>query len=185
MFWLSLLLVLYAYAGYPIALAVLSRWRRLPVQAAPIAPHVSVLIAAHNEAHNLPRKLTNLAHLSYPSHLLEVVIASDGSTDATNQLLAAAGSGIRPVYIPVAGGKAAALNHAVEASQGDVLVFMDMRQTVDSDALQKLVACFADSAVGAVSGELHLETADGRPSAEALGIYWKLEKRTRKLSTLR
>lgn len=183
MFWLSFLLVAYAYVGYVLVLTVTARWRRRPVHAAPIRPRVSVLIAAHNEEGNLPRKLTNLQHLQYPPELLEIVVASDGSTDGTNALLAAASDRVRAVFLSDSGGKANALNHAVEAASGEILVFMDVRQTVAPDAVAALVACFADPSVGAVSGELHLEAADGRPSADALGIYWKIEKQVRKLES--
>jgi poly-beta-1,6-N-acetyl-D-glucosamine synthase len=144
---------------------------------------VSVIIAAHNEERNLPAKLESLYTVDYPPALLEIVVASDGSTDRTNELLRAQGTRVRPVFLATAGGKANALNHAVAAALGQVLVFMDARQSVDPEAISQLVACFADPAVGAVSGELHLETPDGRPSPDALGVYWKIEKLVRKLES--
>ncbi len=183
LFWLSLAVVSYAYVGYAMLLAMLARFRTLPVHRASIWPTVSILIAAHNEEANLPRKLAGLAALHYPAERLEIVVASDGSTDRTNAILSEHGPRVVSVVLSQPGGKASALNHAAAAASGDILVFMDARQTVDADAVAELVACFADSQVGAVSGELHLETADGRPSPDALGIYWKIEKLVRKLES--
>ena len=182
-FWISLLLVTYAYVGYALLLGVLARVRRRPVATAAITPTVSLILAAHNEEANLPRKLANLYAMDYPAQQTEIVVASDGSTDATNAVLAQHSPRVTAVLLPTPGGKAVALNHAVAASRGEILVFMDARQTVDADALAALVPCFADPTVGAVSGELHLETGDGRPSPDALGVYWKIEKRVRRLES--
>ncbi len=183
-FWSSLAIIAYAYVGYAVLLATLARYRYRRVQHANIQPKISILLAAHNEEANLTRKLHNLYSLHYPPELLEIIIASDGSTDGTNAILAEPAPRVIPVILPTPGGKALALNAAVAAAHGEILVFMDVRQTIDPDAVQHLVACFADPSVGAVSGELHLETADGRPSPEALGIYWKIEKRVRKLESM-
>ncbi len=183
LFWLSLALVTYTYVGYALLLTLLARFRKLPVFPQPITPRVSVLIAAHNEEANLPGKLASLFSAAYPQDRLEIVVASDGSTDRTNAILAQHVGRIVSVLLPAAGGKAHALNHAVRSATGDILVFMDARQSVDADAIRQLVSCFADPQVGAVSGELHLETADGQPSSEALGIYWKIEKLVRKLES--
>lgn len=182
LFWLSLALIAYAYVGYVVLLRFLPP---KPISAPDPAFRVpvSVIIAAHNEERNLPAKLDSLFALDYPPGLLEIVVTSDGSTDNTNGILRTHVPRVRPVLLPTAGGKASALNHAVAAAHGEILVFMDVRQSVDSDAISRLVSCFADPQVGAVSGELHLETPDGKPSPDALGIYWKIEKMVRKLES--
>ncbi len=182
-FWLSLALVAYAYVGYAALLVILARLRRLPIHAAPIQPFVSLILAAHNEEANLPRKLAGLYALHYPAEKVEIVVASDGSTDGTNAILNGHAPRVTSVLLATPAGKAGALNHAVAAAHGEILVFMDARQSVDFNAITELVACFADPAVGAVSGELHLETEDGSPSPDALGIYWKIEKQVRKLES--
>ena len=185
LFWVSCALVVYAYLGYALVLFAITRLRPRPVVRRAIRPRVSVVIAARNEERSLPAKLSNLAAVNYPREVLEVVIVSDGSTDGTNQILLSAGQGVLPVLLPVAGsgfgGKAVALNEGVRRATGDVLVFLDVRQTVDADAITELVSCFADAEVGAVSGELLLESAAG--STEGLGIYWKIEKTIRKLES--
>lgn len=183
LFWLSLAGIGYAYVGYALLLAVLARLRPRPVCPGPIQPAVSIVIAARNEAASLPAKLENLRQLAYPKDRLQIVIASDGSTDETADILRAYVPQITPVLLCEARGKAAALNEAVQQATGELLVFLDARQLVDADAVSELVSRFADPAVGAVSGELHLETAAGVPSPEGLGLYWTIEKIVRKLES--
>lgn len=181
LFWVFLFLILYTYVGYAVLLKFLRRQEVMSDQA--FQAPVSVILAVHNEEANLERKMASLFALDYPASAIEFVVVSDGSTDRTNAILAHFPEKVTAVLLPHAEGKANALNHGVKASRGDVLVFMDARQSVDPDAVRQLVSYFADPQVGAVSGELHLETADGRPSSEALGVYWKLEKLVRKLES--
>ena len=186
LFWVSLAGIVYAYVGYAVLLAMLARLRRRPLRAAPGSlgnPSVSVLIAARNEEKSLPGKLQNLAALDYPKDRLQIVIASDGSTDSTAEILLANESRLTPVLLPQSGGKAMALNAAVRQATGEILVFLDARQVLDPNAVSELVSCFADPEVGAVSGELHLETANGEPSPDGLGVYWTIEKLVRKLES--
>lgn len=185
LFWLSCALVVYAYVGYAVVLLAMTRLRRKPIVRRDIRPSVSVVMAARNEERSLPGKLANLSAVNYPPDLLEVVIVSDGSTDGTDEILLAAGSRVIPVLLPAAsgqpGGKAVALNEGVRHATGEIVVFLDARQTVDPDAIAELVSCFAGAEVGAVSGELLLESTGG--STEGLGIYWKIEKMVRKLES--
>ncbi len=187
LFWISLALVGYTYFGYAILLALLARLRPRPFLMAPGTPSVSIVIAAHNEEAGLPRKLENLAQLHYPAHLLEIVVASDGSTDGTiavlNQYATQPESRrIKPVVLHSSRGKAFALTRAVREAEGEILVFLDVRQTIEPDAVSELVACFADPEVGAVSGELLLH-AGSSSTNESLGLYWKIEKVIRKLES--
>jgi cellulose synthase/poly-beta-1,6-N-acetylglucosamine synthase-like glycosyltransferase len=183
LFWFCLALVMYAYFGYAILLWVQVRLRSRPILHEPISPYVSIIIAARNEEANLPGKIDNLRRLDYPRDRLQIVIASDGSTDGTTSILRANTSFLLPVILDQSCGKASALNEAVRHAAGDILVFMDVRQSVQSDALAQLVSCFADPAVGAVSGELLLESDATSAAADALGIYWKIEKLVRKLES--
>src|SRR5579864_6011530 len=105
-FWLSLGLVLYTYLGYPAWLYLASRRRRVPVKKASILPGVSVVMAVHNEEVALPAKLENLAALDYPADKIQFVIASDGSDDATNQILRShASANLRGVFCAQHNGK--------------------------------------------------------------------------------
>ncbi len=183
LFWFSFATVIYTYVGYAVVLAIYALLFKRPHLIKPIIPAVSILIAAHNEETRLPAKLANLGSLEYPPERLQIVIASDGSTDRTAEILREHIPRIVPVVLPIPMGKACALNEAVRLATGEILVFLDVRQSVGKEALSELVACFADPEVGAVSGELLLETASGAPSQEALGIYWKIEKFVRKLES--
>jgi cellulose synthase/poly-beta-1,6-N-acetylglucosamine synthase-like glycosyltransferase len=183
LFWLCFALVSYAYFGYAIWLWLLVRLRRRPVIERRITPRVSIIIAARNEEANLPAKLENLARLDYPRDRLQIVIASDGSTDRTVHILRKQAPNIIPVILDQSNGKACALNEAVKSATGEILIFFDVRQSVDPGAIAALVAGFADPAVGAVSGELLLDSGVASTTPDALGIYWKIEKAIRKLES--
>lgn len=181
-FWLCLALIGYAYLGYAVWLWVCARIRRLPIHKDNFTPRVSLVIAARNEEANLPRKFANLRLLKYPQQLLQIVVASDGSTDGTVRILREQDANVIGVILDESNGKASALNEAVRRATGDIVVFLDARQHVEPDAISELVACFADPAVGAVSGELLLESSGGE-AQEGLGVYWKIEKTVRKLES--
>jgi biofilm PGA synthesis N-glycosyltransferase PgaC len=181
-FWISLGLMAYTYLGYPVWAFARSRWRARPVKRASGAscwPSVSIVMAVHNEGEVLPRKLRNLVELDYPSDRSEVIIVSDGASDSTNQILETrAPAGVRVFVLPERQGKAVALNRGIQEARGEIVVFTDARQRLEPDAVSRLVADFADPAVGCVSGELML----GQPkttAAQGLGLYWRIEKKIR------
>jgi cellulose synthase/poly-beta-1,6-N-acetylglucosamine synthase-like glycosyltransferase len=183
LFWLSLALIGYAYLGYLAVLAVWVRIRRRRVLKREFFPTVSIIMAVRNEEKNLPAKLQNLRELKYPQDRLQIVIASDGSTDRTREILEGCAPYVSPIILDESNGKANALNEAVKHARGEILVFLDARQTVEERAVSELVACFEDPEIGAVSGELLLENTTGDTSEEGLGIYWKIEKAVRKLES--
>jgi cellulose synthase/poly-beta-1,6-N-acetylglucosamine synthase-like glycosyltransferase len=175
--------LLYVAVGYPLLLEVLARLRARPVHKRPVpddaAPAVSVLLPVRNGDAWLEGKLTSLLALDYPKERIQVIVISDGSTDGTDSIATAyAGHGIRLVRIPQ-GGKAAALNAGLELATGDILFLTDVRQPLDREALRRLVECFADSEVGAASGELVLLEGDTQREA-SVGLYWRYEKWIRK-----
>ena len=183
LFWLCLGLIAYTYFGYALCLWLYVKLHNRPVSKSPIHPSVSILIAARNEEANLPAKLQNLRRLNYPSEQLQIIVASDGSTDRTAEILRDQAGHVSAVILDQSNGKGYALNEAVKRATGDLLVLLDARQIVDPNAISELAACFADPEVGAVSGELLLEDDSGQPSGSALGIYWKIEKIVRKLES--
>jgi cellulose synthase/poly-beta-1,6-N-acetylglucosamine synthase-like glycosyltransferase len=179
-FWLSSFLILLTYFGYPACLYVRARYWPRPVRRADIAPTITIVMAVHNEERSLPDKLCNLAELNYPEDKLDVIVVSDGSTDKTNNILAAwEDLNQRIVILPNHQGKARALNHAVAEAQGEIVVFTDARQVIAVHALRNLVADFADPSVGCVSGELIL-VSDVPSSCAGVGLYWRVEKNIRK-----
>lgn len=180
-FWACLALMGYTYLGYPLWLCLRNRMRPRPVRRRDVLPTVSMVIAAHNEAAVLPAKLASLGELDYPAERLEIVVASDGSTDGTEKILEArAGERLRFILLPERQGKAAALNQAVQAARGEVIVFTDARQAMERESLRKLVSNLADAEVGCVSGELCLFDSGGKRSTEGVGLYWSMEKMIRK-----
>ena len=135
---------------------------------------VSVCIAARNEAARLPRKIDNLRSQRYPQDLIEIIIASDGSTDQTLQVLRDDGRATVLQCAPK--GKAAALNCAVAAAHGSILVLTDVRQQLDDNAIAALVDRLqGDPTIGAASGELIHLKPDSRVEA-SIGLYWRYEK---------
>lgn len=179
-FWIALALLAYVYVGYP-----LLAWMRAAVHAesvsrSPSEPFVTVIVVAYNEAERIERRILNLLSLDYPRAKLEIVIASDGSTDDT---VARAqhfeSDGIRVVAFDGRRGKAAVLNDVVPTARGQIVVLGDARQRFESGILRKLVADFGDSTVGAVSGELVIRSRaneSGSTIGEGASFYWRYEK---------
>ena len=187
-FWLSVGLIIYVYAGYPVLLGLWARlvtWRSpsdaadpTPLRTAEALPPVTVIIAARNEGRRLPRRIENLLASDYPSDRIQIVVASDGSTDNTIEVLAAYADSVELVMLP-AGGKARALNAAVARARNPILVFADARQRFAPDTIRHLVRHFERASVGAVSGEMVLDCEKGQSAStvgEGLGAYWKYEK---------
>jgi cellulose synthase/poly-beta-1,6-N-acetylglucosamine synthase-like glycosyltransferase len=176
-FWASGVTIVATYVVFPVGLLVRGALMRRPVRSAAIEPTVSVIIAARNEAAVIGRRLENLAALDYPRERLEVVIASDGSEDATAAIVADwSDRGVRLVDLPRVG-KADALNAAVAASSGEVLVFSDANSMFAPDAVRALVRRFADPEVGGVAGDQRYEAAaTGDALAEGERGYWDLDR---------
>ena len=179
LFWFSITAILYTYLGYPLLVWLVARCRRRAVNKAAATPHVSVIIACHNEARRIEARLRNLLDCDYPSERLEIILISDGSTDLTADIARRfVSERVRVFAYERQMGKATALNVGVELATGEVIVFADARQRFEARAIRELVANFADPTVGAVSGELLLDGGSG--VGESVGLYWKYEKWIRK-----
>jgi cellulose synthase/poly-beta-1,6-N-acetylglucosamine synthase-like glycosyltransferase len=182
LFWATGLLLLYTYVGYPLVVVARARLRPRPVDARPATPFVSVVVVAHDEERRIAARLDNLLSLDYPPQRLEILIASDGSTDQTVELAKKReNSRLRVFPFATRRGKPAVLNAVVPQASGEVVLFADARQQFDAGALRALASAFSDEAVGAASGELVL-TSDERTSSamgEGVGFYWRYEKMMR------
>jgi cellulose synthase/poly-beta-1,6-N-acetylglucosamine synthase-like glycosyltransferase len=170
-FWGSLGALAWTHAGYPLAAAALARVRRRPVRTGDGTPRVSVIVAAHDEEEVIERRLENLLELDYPSENLEIVVASDASTDRTDAIAAGFAPRVRLVRAPRAG-KVAAQNLAVRESDAEIVAFSDANATWAPDALRKLVRNFADPDVAYVFGRLNLRDATG---GNRETLYWRYE----------
>ncbi len=172
-YWSSLGLVGYTYAGYPALMFTLSKLRPRPVQRAPIEPTLSVVMAVHNGELHIKHKLDNIIGMEYPRKKVQIIVVSDGSTDNTNAIVRGyASADVELVELPH-GGKPTALNAGVHRARGEIVIFCDVRQRISEDALRRTVEFFADPQVGAMAGELFIESAQGP------GAYWAYEKMIR------
>jgi biofilm PGA synthesis N-glycosyltransferase PgaC len=180
LFWSCLGLILFTYAGYPVWLYLRTRLRSIPVRRDTIFPTVTILLAVRNEEKNLPRKLQNLADISYPHDLIQQIVVSDGSTDGTEEIAAGWQSVQRRLLVLAQHqGKAAALNYGMAEATGEIVVFTDARQILTPDALRILVSNFADPSIGCVSGELMIGEGSTASASEGIGLYWRMEKKIR------
>ena len=196
-FWIAAALIGYSYLGYPAWLWLRSRWSPHPVRRGFVessaAPAVSAVMVVRNEEAVIARKLENLLTLDYPQAKLDVVVVSDGSSDRTPAILAdyardsalptGAPTRVRTLLKAVSQGKAAGLNDAIKLASGEVLLFTDARQQIESGALRLLLENFADLDVGAASGELMLGDPISGETGKGMGLYWRIEKKIRELES--
>lgn len=182
-FWISVAAILYAYIGYPLAVWAMARLFTRRVSKAAITPKVTVVVACHNEASLIEARIENLLQSDYPPERLEIIIVSDGSTDETEKLARRFTSErVSIIACPERRGKPSALNLGVARAAGEIIVFADARQRFEADAIKNLTSNFNDREVGAVSGELVLESDSS--VGEGVGLYWKYEKWIRKNESL-
>lgn len=179
-FWLSAAVVAYTYVGYPLLLWLVQFLFRRPVRKAAIEPSVSLLISAYNEGDVIASKVRNSLALDYPADRLEIVIASDGSTDATAQivrsLIAQEGEGrVRLLEFPENRGKVTTLNDVVPKLRGEIVIFSDASSMLAKDSLRILITNFADDRVGAVSGIYKVLNPDHAMLGRQEDFYWKYE----------
>ena len=200
-FWLAAALVGYSYLGYPAWLWLRSRWSPRPVRRSSsqgsgqssspssAVPAVTAVMVVRNEEAVIARKLENLLMLDYPQAKLDLVVVSDGSSDRTPAILAdyardsRVRTRLRTLIKPASEGKAAGLNDAIQLATGDVLLFTDARQQIESNALRLLIENFADPDVGAASGELMLGDPTSGETGKGMGLYWRVEKKIRELES--
>ena len=198
-FWLSVALLFFTHAGYPIVLWILEalgignkagqiRGNRVgsfpsltadePDTDENLLPMVSLVIASYNEEEVIEAKVKNALELEYPRERLEIIVASDGSKDATVELARKAGADL--VLDLPRGGKIPAQNAAVEAASGSLLAFSDANSTWKPNALTELLEPFRDPRVGYVCGQVRFVGPDG---GNLEGVYWRYEMKVRELES--
>jgi cellulose synthase/poly-beta-1,6-N-acetylglucosamine synthase-like glycosyltransferase len=196
LFWLSAGLLIYTHLGYPLVLWLLVHLRghsaggddredspgrespRSETGPAAALPNVSLVIPAYDEEDVIAAKVANALSLDYPRERQQIVVASDGSADATPERARAAGADLVLELPP--GGKVAALNAAAEQATGDVLAFSDANSLWAPDALRQLVAPFADPRVGYVCGQVRFLDPGGN---NLEGAYWRYEMAVREMES--
>lgn len=182
LFWALVLAVTWCFAGYPLYIMALARFRPRPFRSAPnFRPSVTVIVAVRNEKDNLAGRLSNLLAQEYPPELLDVVVVSNGSIDGSEEIARHVARGeprVRVLTSPAERGKSGALSLAAANTSADVILFADARQTFAPDAVARIVEPFSDPDVGAVTGRLEVRRADVA-SVEGVRMYWGLESRLR------
>jgi cellulose synthase/poly-beta-1,6-N-acetylglucosamine synthase-like glycosyltransferase len=202
LFWLSAGLIVYTHLGYPLVLWILVRLRGRPAGGAvggpipeealatggdggcPAAtgpagrPRVSLIIPAYDEEEVIAAKVANALALDYPRELLEVIVASDGSSDATVERARAAGAD-QVLDLPP-GGKIAALNAGAERASGELLAFSDANSIWAPDALSRLLEPFDDPSVGYACGQVRFTDPSG---GNLEGAYWRYEMAVREMES--
>jgi len=182
LFWSAVVFIAYAYLGYPLLLMLLSLIKSRPVKKADVTPYVSFIVTAHNEAARMREKLENTIALEYPRTRLEIIVASDCSTDGTDAIVQSYESrGVRLVRAAQRNGKEAAQKLVVQAASGEILIFSDVATILESNTIRNIVKNFADPTVGCVSSVDKIIDAAGRLSGE--GVYVKYEMLLRDLET--
>jgi cellulose synthase/poly-beta-1,6-N-acetylglucosamine synthase-like glycosyltransferase len=191
-FWLCAAAIVYAQVGYPFVLRALVTARRGreslggPKAPRPLGlgtpaaerPLVSLIIPAYDEEEVIAAKVANALRLDWPRERLQIIVADDGSTDATPERAREAGADLVLELPP--GGKVAALNEAVTEADGEFLAFSDANSEWASDALGRLLAPFADQRVGYVCGQVRFLD----PGGDNLeGAYWRYEMAIRTMES--
>ena len=182
-FWGAFALIIYGHVGYPPVLACLAAFRKQPVDQKAIYPTVSLVIPAYNERKHIREKITNSLSLNYPSDKLEILVASDGSTDGTNEIMREyEGQGITTHYFPRTG-KLGVVNEVVSQVNSEIVVFSDANTMYHPDAIQKLVRNFHDPTVGVVSGQVILKN-EHADFSQSENLYYRYERYLQERETL-
>jgi cellulose synthase/poly-beta-1,6-N-acetylglucosamine synthase-like glycosyltransferase len=191
LFWMSGGLILYGYVFYPILLLILNRIHgdrpKTPAHEAKggagvdhrpeTLPSVSVLIAAYNEEGVIEKRIGNLLELDYPKNKIEIVIASDGSTDGTDDIIKKySGRGVKLFRVEGRVGKVNVINKAVPDLTGEIIVLSDANTFYMKDAVSKLVRNFEDKSIGCVCGELNFYGENEGEVVSLEGAYWRYEQ---------
>lgn len=176
LFWISAAALLYTYFGYPLLIALISVLRPRKVTRGEYEPRVTIVITAYNEERALREKIQNTLALDYPRQSMEIIVASDCSTDRTDEIVQTfAEQGVKLHRQSQRLGKTAAQNAAVEKAHGEIILFSDATSLYQPDVLRKLLPVFADETVGCAGGRLvYVDPAQTRIGRGAKS-YWNYE----------
>ncbi len=175
-FWTSIAALFYVYAGYPLLVYLVSRLAPKPVKRGTIEPKVTILITAYNEEKAIRQKLENTLLIDYPKENLEILVASDGSTDRTDEIVKEfSARGARLFRQEGRVGKTVTQNNAVTQATGEIILFSDATTDYRSDVLLEILPNFADETVGCVAGKLVYVDASDSNVGKGAQSYWNYE----------
>ena len=183
LFWMFVFCAFFAYFGYPITLILLSAVRRKKHERKTITPTATLIITAFNEEKRIREKLENTLLLEYPRDRLQIMVASDGSTDTTHEIVGEyADKGVELFIVHDRKGKENAQAEAVKAARGEIIIFSDTATRIDPNGLLEIVSNFADPKVGCVSSEDKM-IANDDSDVGGEGFYVTYEMWLRKLES--
>ncbi len=175
-FGLNLTMLLYVYVGYPLLVYFVSFFRPLPIKKDSFEPFVTVLITAYNEEKDLREKLENTLRINYPPEKLEILVASDGSTDKTDEIAREfAARNVKLFRQEGRKGKTFTQNKAVERAAGEIILFSDATTMYEPDVLRKMLPNFADESIGCVAGRLIYVDLSKSTVGKGARSYWNYE----------
>jgi cellulose synthase/poly-beta-1,6-N-acetylglucosamine synthase-like glycosyltransferase len=174
-FWASLAALIYVYALYPLLLSLLRLVARRPIKVNAFEPSVCLFIAANDEAAVIGSKLENALALDYPAEKLQIVVASDGSVDGTDEIVRSFAPRVQLIASSPRQGKIVAINHGLESVTCDIVIFSDANTFLRRDAVRALVRNFASEEVGCVSGDVTL-VGDRALLAKSEDLYYRYER---------
>lgn len=175
-FWSSATALIYTYIGYPLLVWLISVVRPQQIKKSHFEPKISFIITAYNEERDLNRKLENTLSLDYPKEKLEIIVASDGSTDATDEIAKEfASRGVKLLRVEGRQGKTVAQNSAVESASGEIILFSDATTIYQSNVLNIVTRNFADERVGCVAGKLIYVDPAASSVGKGARSYWNYE----------
>ncbi len=175
-FWISVAALLYVYVGYPLLVYFVSLVRPLPVKKSDFEPKVTILITAYNEEKVIRDKLENTLLIDYPKDKLEILVASDGSTDKTDEIVKEFSSrGVRLFRQEGRMGKTFTQNKAVERAAGEIILFSDATTDYERDVLRVMLPNFADETIGCVAGRLIYVDESKSGVGKGAKSYWNYE----------
>jgi cellulose synthase/poly-beta-1,6-N-acetylglucosamine synthase-like glycosyltransferase len=184
LFWIAIGCVAFAYVGYSLSIILIGLFVRRKLKRADIEPTITFLITAYNEEKNLAAKIEGTLALDYPPEKLEIIVASDGSTDRTDEIAHSfAARGVRLVRVEGRVGKTETQNQAVRQARHDIIIFSDATTQYEKQALRKIVRNFADPEVGAVSGRYEYFNPTGAAIGVGSVLFWKYENFIKRTQT--
>ena len=186
LFWVLLGLAIHPYLTYPVVILFWSILRPKRVSRGAITPRVSVVVAVYNEEGSVAERIDNVLAMDYPADKLEVIIASDGSEDRTNEIVAeyAARDSRVKLLVLEHNGQASTINSAVRLASGEIIIRTDAATRFSADVVTKMVSCFADESVHCVVGRITMLPLEEAPYNVSESLYWRFETRLRDLEAL-
>ena len=181
---ITFFLCLLSYFVYPIVIWGIGKLFPFKLSKENIEPTISIIIPAYNEEKNIEQKIKNTLSLNYPKEKTEILVASDGSTDKTGDILRKfSRDGVKIVENAVNQGKTTVQNDLVSRSKGDILIFTDAASFLEQDAMLKLIQNFSNNQVGCVAGRMHYTNTEANITTQSQGLYWRYESKIRDLES--